>query len=114
MPRVKRGTTHVKKRRSLLKKTKGFGGGRKKLMREASTAATHAGKHAYIGRKLKKRTYRRLWQVRINAAVREHGLTYNKFINGLKKKNIDIDRKILAKIATDHPAVFKQLVEAAK
>ena len=114
MPRVKRGTQHVKKRRTLRKKVKGFKGGRKKTIRLAKTAATKAGAHAYVGRKKKKRTYRRLWQVRINAAVREHGLSYSKFIDGLKKNKIEIDRKVLAQLASDHPKIFEAIVKEVK
>ena len=111
MPRVKRGTTHLKKRRSILKKAKGFKWGRKNKIKAASTAINKAGVNAYVGRKLKKRTNRRLWQIKLNAAVREHGLSYSKFIDKLKKANIDMDRKVLADIAENNPKVFKQIVD---
>jgi len=84
MPRVKRGTTHVKKRRILLKKVKGYQWGRKKLIRLAKTAVNKAGVHAYTDRKKKKRTMRSLWQIKINAFSRENGLNYSKFVNKLK------------------------------
>ena len=114
MPRVKRGTQHTKKRRKLKKQVKGFKGGRKKNVRLAKTAATKAGAHAYKGRKLKKRNYRRLWQTRINAAARQHEFSYSEFMNALKKNNIEIDRKILAKLASDHPKIFTAIVEEVK
>ncbi len=114
MPRVKRGTQHLKKRKSLMKRVKGFEGGRRKLIKLAKTADTKAGAHAYKDRKVKKRTRRALWQVKINAAVRDLGTNYSKFIGGLKKKNIDLDRKILADIAENQPKVFKKIVEAVK
>ncbi|MDP2830570.1 MAG: 50S ribosomal protein L20 [bacterium] len=111
MPRVKRGTTHVKKRRKLLKKVKGFKWGRKKLIRLAKTAATKAGVHAYIGRKKKKRTNRGLWQIQINAFTRECGLPYSKFINVLKKNNIELDRKILADLAANNKKILAKIIE---
>jgi len=114
MPRVKRGTQHLKKRRALKKKVKGFKGGRKKLIRLAKTASTKAGAHAYVGHKQKKRNYRRLWQTRINAAVRQEGLSYSQFINLLKKNKIELDRKILAELASDQPQSFKALVAELK
>ncbi len=97
-----------------MKRVKGFGDGRKKLIKIAKTADTRAGMHSYRDRRVKKRTTRRLWQVQINAAVRALGTNYSKFIGGLKKKNILVDRKILSQIAQNHPKVFKKIVEAAK
>ena len=94
MPRVKRGTTHVKKRRKLLKAVKGYKWGRKKLIKLAKTARTKAGAHAYTDRRKKKRTMRSLWQIKINAFVREYGLSYSRFINLLKVNNVEIDRKV--------------------
>src|SRR3989344_79153 len=99
MPRVKRGIQHVKRRRNILKRVKGFRHGRKKLLKLAKTADTRAGRHAYVGRKLKKREFRGLWQVKINAAIRAAGSSYSVFIGSLKKKNIEINRKMLAEIA---------------
>lgn len=114
MPRVKRGTTHVKRRKKLLKKVKGFKWGRKKLIRLASTAATKAGAHAFVDRKKKKRTMRGLWQIKINAFVREHELSYSKFINLLKVNKVEIDRKILADIAVNNKKVLAKIVEEVK
>lgn len=110
MPRVKRGTTHVKKRRKLLKKVKGYKWGRKKLIRLAKTAATKAGVHAYRDRKKKKRTARALWQIKINAFVREHDLSYSKFIDILKKNKIELDRKILADLAVDNKKILAGII----
>lgn len=114
MPRVKRGLHHSKRRRNILKKVKGFEGGRKSLLKLAKVAATKAGAYAYADRRKKKRTMRGLWQVNINAAAREHGLSYSKFMGALKNKNIALDRKILAQVAADHPLIFAQIVAAIK
>jgi len=114
MPRVKRGTTHVKKRRKLLKKVKGYKWGRKKLIRLAKTATTKAGAHAYIDSKKKKRTNRGLWQIKINAFVREHGLSYSAFINKLKTSKIELDRKVLADLAVNNKKVFAKIIEQIK
>ena len=96
MPRVKRGMSHVKKRRNLLKDVKGYRWGRKNLIKLAKTARTKAGAHAYVDRRKKKRTMRGLWQIKIGAFVREHGLSYSRFIDLLKKNKVSLDRKILA------------------
>ena len=112
MPRVKRGTSHVKKRRTLLKQAKGFRWGRKNLIKQAKTAVIKAGAYAYRDRRTKKRTARALWNIKINAGVREHGLSYSVFINALKKKKIELDRKILADLAENEPKVFKNIVES--
>ena len=114
MPRVKRGKTHLKRRKGLLAGTKGFMWGRKSKVRQARIARTKAGAHAYTGRKLKKRDNRALWQVRIGAAAKELGTSYSKLIGALKKAGIVIDRKIMAKLAAEHPEVFKKMVEATK
>ncbi len=114
MPRVKRGTTHTKRRKSLLVKVKGFKWGRKNLVKLATTASTLAGAHAYRGRRLKKRTNRALWQIKINAFVREHDLNYSKFINLLKKSELKIDRKILADLAENEKAVLKEIIVQVK
>lgn len=114
MPRVKRGTTHVKKRRKLLKSVKGYRWGRKNLIRLAKTASTKAGAHAFVDRRKKKRTARALWQIKINALVREHGLSYSKFIGFLKKKKIELDRKILADLAENNKKVLIKIVEEIK
>jgi len=114
MPRVKRGTTHLKKRRKLLKQVKGYKWGRKKLIRLAKTATTKAGVHAYRDRKKKKRVNRGLWQIKINAFVREHNLSYSKFINLLKKAKIEIDRKILADLAVNNKKVLARIIKEIK
>lgn len=114
MPRVKRGVNAHKKREKILKKTKGFRWGRKSKERAAKEALLHAGQHAFTGRKQKKRDYRSLWTTQINAGVRAHGLSYSKFIAALKKQNILLDRKILADIAKNHPAIFTSIVEKVK
>ena len=111
MTRVKRGTIANKKRERLLKYTKGFRWDRKSKERAAKEALLHSWSRAFKGRKEKKRNFRALWNVRINAAVRAEGLTYGKFINALKKKNVKLDRKILAGLAQNEPAVFKKIVE---
>ncbi len=111
MPRVKRGTQHVKRRKSLLEKTKGMMWGRKSKIRLARTAVLKAGAHALRDRRAKKRSFRRLWTIKINAAVRPSGLSYSRFIDGLKKAGIEVDRKILAILAQKHPAVFQQIIK---
>ncbi len=114
MPRVKRGTIAHKKREKLLKLTKGFRWGRKSKERAAKEALLHGLRRRFRGRKEKKRVFRALWNVRINAAVRTQGTTYSKLIAGLKKKNIKLDRKILSDLAQNEPAIFKQIVELVK
>jgi large subunit ribosomal protein L20 len=114
MPRVKRGTQHIKRRKTLLSKTKGMMWGRKSKIKLARTAMLKAGKYAYRDRRNKKRDFRRLWAIRINAAVRPLGLSYSRFIDGLKKANITLDRKILSTLAKDHPAIFEKVVEKTK
>ncbi len=111
MPRVKRGTTHTKKRKKLLKTTKGYKWGRKSKVRLAKTAATKAGAYAFRDRRNKKRTTRRLWQVRLNAAVRERGSTYSKFMGLLKKSNVELNRKILSELALNEPKIFDKIFE---
>jgi len=114
MARVKRGTIAHKKREKLLKLTKGFRWGRKNKERAAKEALLHALSRKFRGRKEKKRTFRSLWNVRINAGVRVEGLSYSKLIALLKKKNVALDRKILADLALNEPAVFKKVVEFVK
>jgi len=114
MPRVKRGKTHLKRRKSLLKKTKGYKWGRKKSVKLAKTAVNKAGQHALHDRRKKKGVKRAVWQIRINAAVRKEGLPYSKFIAGLKTKKVEIDRKVLADLAMNNPEVFKKIVEIVK
>jgi len=114
MPRVKRGTSHVKRRKRLLKSTKGYKWGRKKKIKLAKPAQLKAGVYAYRDRRTKKREIRKLWQIKINAAVRQEGLTYSKFIDLLKKNKIELDRKILADLAENNPKVFKAIVKEVK
>lgn len=114
MPRVKRGITHVKKRRKLHQAVKGFKWGRKNLIRVAKTARTKAGAHAYVDRRKKKRTTRALWQIKINAFVREHGWSYSKFIGALKAKHIELDRKILSDLAVNNKKVLANILEEIK
>lgn len=114
MTRVKRGVIAHKKREKILKYTKGFKWGRKSKERAAKEALLHAWSHAFRGRKEKKRNYRGLWQAQINAAARNNGMTYSKLIAGLKKQGIKLDRKILADIAKNHPAIFTKIAEKVK
>ncbi|MDP2650822.1 MAG: 50S ribosomal protein L20 [bacterium] len=113
MSRVKRGATANKKRKSILKYTKGFKWGRKSKERAAKEALLHAWTHAFRGRKEKKRSFRGLWQIKINAAARENGLTYSRLTSLLKKKGIALDRKTLADLAENEPEVFKKVVAEA-
>jgi large subunit ribosomal protein L20 len=114
MPRVKRGMTHVKKRRKLLKAVKGYKWGRKKLIKLAKTARTKAGAHSYVDRRKKKRVMRGLWQIKINAFVREHDLSYSRFINLLKINKIEVDRKILADLAVSNKEALTALINKIK
>ena len=113
MARVKRGVTAHAKHRKILKKAKGYYGRRKNTIRVAKQAVEKAMQYAYRDRKRKKRTFRALWIQRINAAVREHGMTYGRFIDGLNKAGIAVDRKVLADIAVKDAAGFKTLCEQA-
>ena len=113
MARVKRSVTSRARRKEILKKAKGFYGRRKKIITVASQSVDRSGQHSYIGRKLRKRNFRALWIQRINAAVRLHGLTYGRFISGLGKVGIAIDRKVLADLAVREPEAFKALVDQA-
>jgi large subunit ribosomal protein L20 len=111
MPRVKRGTTAHRKREKILKKTKGYRWGRKSKERAAKEALLHAESRMFRGRKEKKRVARSIWNVKINAAARNEGITYSKLISGLKKAGSKLDRKILADLAKNHPEVFKKVLE---
>lgn len=111
MPRVKRGTTSRKKRTKILKYTKGFKWGRKSKERAAKEALLHAWTHAFRGRKEKKRDFRQLWQVKINASARENNLNYSQLIKSLKEKNIKLNRKTLADIAENEPRVFQDILK---
>lgn len=114
MPRVKRGTVRRAKRKKLLKLTKGFYANKSKLYRAAKESADTALKYAFVGRRRKKRDFRRLWIVRINAAARENGLTYGQLINGLKGAGVGLDRKMLADLAVTQPAAFAKIAAQAK
>jgi len=111
MPRVKRGTHHVKRRKNLLAKTKGMMWGRKSKIKLAKTAELKAGKYAYRDRRTKKRNFRRLFQIRINAAVRPLGLSYSRFMDAVHKSGATLDRKVLAGMAKDFPNVFQEVVK---
>lgn len=111
MTRVKRGKTAHKRRKRVLKLTKGYRWGRKSKYRLAKDALFHAWTHAYKHRRTKKRTFRGLWQIQINAAAREKGISYSKFTNLLKKNKIEIDRKILSQLAQKHPQIFEKILE---
>jgi large subunit ribosomal protein L20 len=113
MPRVKRGKTHLKRRKNIMAQTKGYMWGRKSKLKLAKVAILKAGKNAYRDRRLKKRDMRGLWQTRISAAVRPLGSSYSKFMGSLKKAGITVDRKILSQIAGSHPEAFKAIYEAA-
>ena len=114
MPRVKRGVTARASHKKILDAAKGYRGRRKNVYRVAKQAVMKAGQYAYRDRRQRKRQFRQLWIARINAAARECGLSYSKFMNGLKKASIEIDRKVLADLAVFEKAVFAQLVEKAK
>lgn len=114
MPRVKRGGIRRAKRKRLLKRTKGFFATKSKLYRAAKESADTALKYAFVGRRRKKRDFRRLWVIRINAGAREHGLTYSQLMNGIKLAGIELDRKVLADLAVREPAAFKAVVDQAQ
>lgn len=109
--RVKRGTTHTKRRKNILSKTKGYKWGRKNLIKLAQNAETKAGAHAYRDRRVKKRTTRRVWNVKINAGARAQNVSYSKLIKQLKDAKVELDRKSLAYLAEHHPAAFATLVK---
>jgi large subunit ribosomal protein L20 len=114
MPRVKRGTVRRAKRKKLLKRAKGFYANKSKLYRAAKESVDKALNYAFSGRRRKKRDFRRLWVVRINAAARANGLTYGQLISGLKAANVGLDRKSLAELAVNHPAAFASVADQAK
>jgi large subunit ribosomal protein L20 len=114
MPRSVNSVASKARRKRILKKAKGFYGKRKNVYTVAKNVVEKGQTYSYVGRKLKKRDYRSLWIVRINAAVREEGLTYSEFINKLKVKGISLDRKVLADLAMNEPASFKSLVQSVK
>ena len=114
MPRVKRGTVRRAKRKKLLSRAKGYYQTKSKLYRQAKESVDTAGKYAYVGRKNKKRDFRRLWVVRINAAARENGITYSQLIRGLKAAGITLDRKMLADMALTQSTAFAKVASQAK
>lgn len=111
MARVKRGIQVKKTHKNLLKKTKGFRHGRKNLVKKARQAVLKAGQYAYRDRRAKKRTFRQLWIIQINAACRQNDIKYSTFMNGLKNKKIELDRKVLSQIARENPEEFTKLVK---
>ena len=114
MARVKRSVNGRKKTKKILKQAKGYYGSKSTLYRTAMEAVMKSQNYAYIGRKQRKRDFRQLWITRINAAVRPYGLSYSRFINALKKNNIEINRKVLSDMAINDPNGFKLLVESVK
>ena len=114
MARVKRAMNSRKKHKKVLKLAKGYYGGKSKLFKTANESVIRALRNAYVGRKLKKRDFRKLWIARINAAARMNGLSYSRFMNGMKIAGIDINRKMLSEIAINDPKAFAELVEVAK
>ena len=114
MTRIKGGVLHAKRRRGILKHTKGYMWGRKSKIKVAKTASSKAGQYAFNDRKVKKRTARGLWQIKINAAARKEGISYSKLMDALKKKGIALDRKVLSQIAQNYPALFKQILAVVK
>lgn len=114
MARVKKALNARKKHKKILKLAKGFRGGRSKLFRPANAFVMKALKHAYSGRKLKKRDFRQMWIARINAGTRMHGLSYSRFMNGLKIPGINLNRKMLSEMAINDPQGFENLVNTAK
>jgi large subunit ribosomal protein L20 len=114
MPRVKRGVRAHARHKKILKKAKGYYGARSRVFRTAKQAVIKAGQYAFRDRRQKKRQFRALWIIRVNAALREHGMSYNKFIHGLKLASIEIDRKILADLAVSDKSAFAALVAKVK
>lgn len=112
--RIKTGPRTKQRHKKILNLAKGFWMSRSTQIKKASEAVLHAGQYAYEGRKNRKRDFRSLWIVRINAAAKEAGMSYSQFINGLSKKKIEVDRKILAQIAVEHPQIFKKIVDHVK
>jgi large subunit ribosomal protein L20 len=114
MPRVKRGTTHVKRRRNILKLTKGFMWGRKSKIKQAKEASVKAGAHAFVDRRKKKRVNRGLWQIKIGAFLREQGMSYSRFIHALKINKIELDRKVLADMSENNKEVMSVILDEVK
>lgn len=114
MPRVKRGNKRLQKRKKILALAKGYRGTKSKLYRSAKESVEKGLQYAYVGRKLKKRDFRRLWIVRINAAARQHGMSYSQFIHGINLAEIEVDRKILADLAIKQPEAFETIASKVK
>ncbi len=114
MPRVKRGTIANKRRKKILKRTKGYTNGRSKRYRAAKEAYLHAQKYAFRDRKKKKAEFRQIWIIRLNAALKQYDFSYSRFIFALKKHKIELDRKILAELVVNNPETFKKIVETVK
>lgn len=114
MPRVTSAVRRKRRKRKIFKAAKGYFGGRKNLYRTAKDAVERGWEHAYRDRRKKKRNFRRLWIARINAATREHGLSYSRFMNGVKRAGVELDRKALADLAVRSPEAFRAVVESAK
>lgn len=114
MSRVKRGVTTHARHRKVIKAAKGYYGRRKNTFRAATQAVEKAGQYAYRDRRVRKRNFRALWIQRINAATREHGLTYGRFIHGLSRAGIEVDRKVLADLAVREPGAFKALIDKSQ
>ncbi len=114
MTRIKRGVTASKRRKKVLKQAKGYKWRRKSNYKAAKEAVIKARKYAYRDRRNKKRTFRRLWILRLNNALREHGLKYSTFIKTLKDKKVELDRKVLSEMAVENPKIFKNFVDAMK
>ncbi|HEX9714030.1 MAG TPA: 50S ribosomal protein L20 [Actinomycetota bacterium] len=114
MARVKRSVTGKKSRRAVLERAKGYRGQRGRLVRKAHEQVMHSMRYAYADRRTRKGDFRRLWIIRINAAAREHGLSYNRFMNGLRCAEVEVDRRILSDLAVNDPKAFEALVEVAR
>lgn len=114
MPRVKRGNNRTQRRRKILSRAKGYRGTKSKLYRSAKESVDKALQYSYVGRKRKKRDFRRLWIVRINAAARLNGMSYSQFMHGMKLAEIELDRKILADLAVKQPEAFETIAGKAK
>lgn len=114
MPRVKRGVMTRKRHSRVIKDAKGYWGARSSQYKQAHEAVMHAGQYAYRDRRVKKREFRQLWIARINAACRIEGLTYSRFIQGLDKAGVTVDRKVMAELAVNNPAAFSALVQQAQ
>ena len=114
MPRVKRGNKKLQRRKKIMELAKGFIGSRGRLYRTAKETVERALAYSYRDRKVRKRDFRGLWIIRINAAVRDHGLSYSRFMDGLKKAGVAIDRKVLAELAVNNPEAFAQLASVAR